>query len=88
MPTYHAEVLVATRANVLHPESKTVQEVLHGLGHHCVKDLHIGKHFSFSLAARDEATAKKVIHRMAEQLLANPVIEDTQITQLRVVEAV
>jgi phosphoribosylformylglycinamidine synthase PurS subunit len=88
MPTYHAEVLVATRANVLHPESKTVQEALHGLGHHCVKDLHIGKHFSFSLAARDEATATKVIHRMAEQLLANPVIEDTQITQLRVVEAV
>ena len=88
MPTYHAEVLVATRANVLHPESKTVQEALHGLGHHCVKDLQIGKHFSFSFAARDEATARKVIHRMAEQLLANPVIEDTHITQLTLLEAV
>jgi phosphoribosylformylglycinamidine (FGAM) synthase PurS component len=50
--------------------------------------MQIGKHFSFSLAARDEATARKVIHRMAEQLLANPVIEDTHITQLTLLEAV
>jgi phosphoribosylformylglycinamidine synthase PurS subunit len=87
MPTFHAEVLVATRSNVLHPESKTIQEALHGLGYGSVKHLQMGKHFSFTLHAADEATARDMILQMAEQLLANPVIEDTHITQLSSLEA-
>lgn len=87
MPTFHAKVLVATRNNVLHPESKTVQDALHGLGYGSVNHLQIGKHFSFTLDAADEATARNLILQMAEQLLANPVIEDTHITHLSSLEA-
>ena len=88
MSTYQAEVLVATRANVLHPESKTVQEALHTLGYTSVEGLQIGKHFTFTLNAPDEQSARQAILEMAEALLANPVIEDTHITQLHVLEAV
>jgi phosphoribosylformylglycinamidine synthase subunit PurS len=88
MPTFHAKVLVATRSNVLHPESKTVQEALHGLGYGSVNHLQMGKHFSFTLDASDEATARDMIIQMAQQLLANPVIEDTHITQLNSLETV
>ena len=62
MPHYQANVLVVSRRNVLHPESKTVQEALHTLGFQDVEQLEIGKHFSFHLKALHEEEAKALMY--------------------------
>jgi phosphoribosylformylglycinamidine synthase PurS subunit len=87
MPTYHAELLIATRANVLHPESRAVEEALHQLGHTEVSTLQVSKHISFRLEAPHEADAQKKIEVMTHELLANPVIEDMHLLNLNVGEA-
>ncbi len=87
MPIYHANVLVVSRRNVLHPESKTVQEALHTLGFQDVEQLEIGKHFSFQLDALNAEEAEAKIKRMSEQLLSNPVIEETHILSLKLQES-
>ena len=74
-----ATVFVQLKPGVLDVEGKAIEGALHGLGFAGVSDVRVGKTVAFELAADDRATAEAEVRRMAEQLLANPVIENWRV---------
>jgi phosphoribosylformylglycinamidine synthase PurS subunit len=59
-------VEVRLRPGIADPAGATIQRALPALG--------------FDGVAADEATARKQVDDLCERMLANPVIEDTQVT--------
>ncbi len=73
-------VLVTPREGVLDPEGRAVQSALADLGYDLVSDVRTGKVIELELATDDAAHARALVVEMCEKLLANPVIEQYQIT--------
>ena len=66
---------VMPKPEILDPQGKAVHGALHRLGFAAVTDVRQGKRFELEVASADEATLAEV-HKIAETLLSNPVIED------------
>ncbi len=73
------QVTVMPKAGVLDPQGKAIAGALERLGHAAVHDVRAGKVFRIELDAADAAGARAAAARMAETLLANPVIEEYEI---------
>ena len=56
---------------------------LGSLGFNEVKDVRLGKIIELDLEAKDPAEAKKRVQEMCEKLLANTVIEEYQVEEIR-----
>jgi phosphoribosylformylglycinamidine synthase PurS subunit len=67
---------VMLKPEILDPQGQAVANALPSLGFDAASSLRIGKHVELELDAADEQAALDQAHRMAETLLANPVIED------------
>jgi len=67
---------VMPKAEILDPQGKAVQGALPRLGFDGISDVRQGKRFE--LEVDGELTEERVaqVHRIAETLLSNPVIED------------
>ena len=78
--TYQAEVRVSSRKNILNPESKAILEALHTLGQQDVTRVRASKHFELTLTAPSLMAARERASQLAQDVLSNPVIEDTQVT--------
>jgi phosphoribosylformylglycinamidine synthase len=76
-------VLVTPKPGVLDPEGRAVQRALGDLGYDLVTDVRTGKVIELELATDDPAQARALVAEMCEKLLANPVIEQFQITEGR-----
>jgi phosphoribosylformylglycinamidine synthase len=76
------EVRVYPREGVLDPQGKAIQAALARLGHGSVRDVRAGKVFFIEVAEGDPKLAEAEARRMAEELLANTVIEgyDVKVT--------
>ena len=70
---------VMLKPEILDPQGKAVQGALPRLGFSGVSDVRQGKRFELEIdgAATEEALAE--VHRIAETLLSNPVIEDYEV---------
>ena len=79
MPAYEVVVDVMLKPEILDPAGQAVVNALPALGLPPVDGLRIGKHVSIAVDAPDEASALARGTRMAEVLLANPVIEDFRV---------
>lgn len=66
---------VMPKPEILDPQGKAVHGALPRLGFESVTDVRQGKRFELEVASTDDATLAEV-HRIAETLLSNPVIED------------
>ena len=73
-------VLVRLRPEILDPQGETIARALANLGFDTVRSVRQGKVFEIDLEAPDAAAAHAVLERISEQLLANPVIEDFQVS--------
>lgn len=73
---YPIEIFVHSRQAILNPESRTIQETLHALGYTVVEQLRAGKRFTLALRADSRHEAEQLAHRLAKDVLSNPVIED------------
>lgn len=71
---YKVKVFVTLRESILDPQGTTVQESLHSLGFHEVKDVRIGKYME--LVVENTENIDNRIKEMCEKLLTNIVIED------------
>jgi phosphoribosylformylglycinamidine synthase len=71
-----AIVNVYLKEGVLDPQGKAVHHALEAHGFKGVKDVRIGKQIVLQLDGDDEAAARAEVEKMAEELLANTVIED------------
>ncbi len=77
-----ATVLVRLKTEVLDPQGDAVKRALDKLGFEGVKGVRIGKLIEIDLGdapIADQAALKAKLERMADEMLANPVIEDFEI---------
>ena len=72
---WSVEVVVMPKTGVSDPQGEAVRGGLAMLGHTGVGQVRVGRHVSLEVEATDAAAARAATERMAEQLLANPVIE-------------
>ena len=76
-----AIINIGLKKGVLDSQGKAAHHTLDTIGFkEIVSDIRIGKQIIMELNCNDEATAKEEATKMCEQLLANTVIEDYQIT--------
>ena len=77
-----ATVLVRLKSEVLDPQGDAVKRALDKLGFDGVRGVRIGKLIEIDLGAApitDPAALKAKLAKMADEMLANPVIEDFEI---------
>ena len=75
MARYVAWVDVMPRAGVVDPAGEATARALHALGFDEVAEVRIGRRIRLELEADDDDEARRLARAMAEQLLANPVLE-------------
>jgi phosphoribosylformylglycinamidine synthase len=73
------QVRVMPKAGVLDPQGKAIAGALARLGYGSVHDVRTGKLFRIEVDAADAEAAKEAGRKMAETLLANPVMEDFEV---------
>lgn len=67
---------VMLKPEILDPQGRAVQGALTRLGLAGVSDVRQGKRFEITLDGDLDADRETTLNRLAEELLANPVIED------------
>jgi phosphoribosylformylglycinamidine synthase len=71
---------VMPKPEILDPQGKAVHGALDRLGFEGVSDVRQGKRFEIEVAGELDEARLADVRRMAETLLANPVIEDFTVT--------
>ena len=74
-----ASIEISLKDGILDPQAKAIFNALHSLGFECVKDLKIAKKMTLDLDLENPQEAEKIAESMAQDLLANPVIENYKI---------
>jgi phosphoribosylformylglycinamidine synthase PurS subunit len=74
-----AEVLVYPKAGVLDTQGKAVEGTLRRLGHSGLGEVRVGRYLQLRLEASDPETARREVEEMCRELLANDLIEETDI---------
>ena len=81
-PSMKAKVLVRLKREVLDPQGDAVRRALGTLGFDGVRDVRVGKLIEIDLVTRakpgPELTER--LKKMSDELLANPVIEDYEVS--------
>jgi phosphoribosylformylglycinamidine synthase len=78
-----ARVVVTLKRSVLDPQGQAVGRALAALGFTEVKDVRLGKIIELELDAADPVEARKRVEQMCEKLLANTVIEEYRVEEIR-----
>ncbi|HWZ32976.1 MAG TPA: phosphoribosylformylglycinamidine synthase subunit PurS [Bryobacteraceae bacterium] len=75
-----ARVFVSFKSTVLDPQGQTIRNALNGLGHKSIADVRQGKFFDVEIAAgAQRAEVEREMNQIAQDVLANPVIEDYRV---------
>ncbi|MDP3000427.1 MAG: phosphoribosylformylglycinamidine synthase subunit PurS [Bryobacterales bacterium] len=75
-----ARVYVSFKSTVLDPQGQTIHAALASLGHSSIAAVRQGKFFELTLTPGvDRAAATAEIEQIAQDVLANPVIEDYRV---------
>ncbi len=69
------EVRVYPKEGVLDPQGRAIASALERLGHQSVEEVRAGKIFFLDVRGDDPAAVEAEARKMAEELLANTVIE-------------
>ncbi|SHK09767.1 phosphoribosylformylglycinamidine synthase subunit PurS [Rhodothermus profundi] len=77
---FKATVTIRLRPSILDPQGKAVHHALQNLGYQAVTQVRIGKVVDLWIEADSAEAAEQVAQEAAEKLLANPVMEDFDIT--------
>ena len=75
-----AEVHVTLKPALFDAQGETIKKALHQLGHTDVQSVRIGKLISVELSGDEGAALQGQLDLMCRQLLANPVIEDYEVS--------
>jgi phosphoribosylformylglycinamidine synthase subunit PurS len=74
-----ATILVRLKAEVLDPQGEAVRKALVRLGFEGVKGVRMGKLVEIELDGDPSPELDKRLAKMADEILANPVIEDYEV---------
>ena len=73
-------VFVSLKPTVLDPQGQTICRALNGMGHSSIADVRQGKYFDITVAQGvPREQAEREIEQIAQDVLANPVIEDYRV---------
>ena len=75
-----ARVTVTPSPQILDPQGKAIRDALARAGFSQVEEVRVGKSFDIQLATSDPAAARTALEEMSEKLLANPLVEDYEIS--------
>ncbi len=75
-----AEVHVTLKPALFDAQGETIKKALHQLGHTDVENVRIGKLITVEIAGDEGAALQGQLDLMCRQLLANPVIEDYEVS--------
>jgi phosphoribosylformylglycinamidine synthase len=75
-----AIVRVTLRKSILDPQGKATHHALGSLGFDSIRSVRIGKYIELEIDSDDQARVKELAERACEKLLANPVMEDYEVT--------
>ena len=79
MPVHQVIVDVMLKPEILDPQGQAVANALPSLGFPAPVGVRIGKHVEVQVEAESGDAALEQVGKMAEVLLANPVIEDFRV---------
>ncbi len=82
MTTYRFAVAVMPKEGILDPQGRAVEGSLEHLGLGGVRDVRVGRRVELSVEAVDGSEARGVVARLADELLANPLIESWSLESL------
>jgi len=71
-----AIVNIFLKEGVLDPQGKAIHHALDAMNFKGVNDVRMGKQIVLQLSSKDKQEALKEVEKMAEEILANTVIED------------
>ena len=75
-----AKVYVTLKPSVLDPQGKAIQHSVEQLGYQQIADIRQGKYFEIALDdSVSETEARAAAEKIANDVLANPVIEDYRV---------
>jgi phosphoribosylformylglycinamidine synthase PurS subunit len=75
MSTHRFAVNVTPKPGILDPQGRAVEGSLDHLGISGVSAVRVGRRVELTVDAPDEAEARRIVERLAGELLANPLIE-------------
>ena len=75
MSTHRFAVNVTPKPGILDPHGRAVEQGLGHLGIEGVSAVRVGRRVELSVDATDADAARKVVERLATELLSNPLIE-------------
>ena len=77
------EVIITLKKDVLDPQGKVIHQTLDGMGFNDVNEVRQGKYFEIDTKEDDPKKAKDKVEEMCKKLLANLVIENYKIVDLK-----
>ena len=76
-------VVITLKKDVLDPQGKVIHQTLDGMGFNDVNEVRQGKYFEIDTKEDDPKKAKDKVEEMCKKLLANLVIENYKIFDLK-----
>ena len=76
-------VVITLKKDVLDPQGKVIHQTLDGMGFNDVNEIRQGKYFEIDTKEDDPKKAKDKVEEMCKKLLANLVIENYKIIDLK-----
>ena len=76
-------VIITLKQDVLDPQGKVINQTLTGMGFDNIDEVRQGKYFEININEQDEVKAKTQVEEMCKKLLANLVIENYKIIDLK-----
>ena len=76
-------VVITLKKDVLDPQGKVIHQTLDGMGFDDVNEVWQGKYFEIDTKEDDPKKAKDKVEEMCKKLLANLVIENYKIVDLK-----
>ena len=76
-------VVITLKKDVLDPQGKVIHQTLDGMGFNDVNEVRQGKYFEIDTKENDNDKAKAKVEEMCKKLLANLVIENYKIIDLK-----
>ena len=76
-------VIITLKKDVLDPQGKVIHQTLDGMGFENIDEVRQGKYFEIDTKETDDKIAKAKVEEMCKKLLANLVIENYKIVDLK-----
>ena len=76
-------VIITLKKDVLDPQGKVIHQTLEGMGFDDVNEVRQGKYFEIDTKETNNDKAKEKVEEMCKKLLANLVIENYKIIDLK-----